>query len=307
MAEISGIIAGRASSVSPMPRVSRAGGGELGGSARPVQGQEGGNTFVQGEGGRNAAGDGAQARLAPAAGCACGRCASCVARVYQKNKEQSSGRLAKANEKGLQRAESEDTEKQGSTVSGQAVRPDGTALSNEELRQVALLKKIDTQVRAHEMAHVAVAGPYAKGGASFQFQKGPDGQSYAVGGEVPIDTSPEATPEATIAKMRVVRAAALAPADPSPQDRKVAAAATAAISGARQAAKLMRLHQSAKGVDAGSRVAGTKNDGSQSQAEEATGAQSVPASPSGYRRTGQQTATATAGVSGAAASLSITV
>lgn len=307
MAEISGIIAGRTSYVSPTPRISRVGGGGLAGSARPVQGQERGYSFVQGEVGRNGTGDGAQARPAPAAGCACGRCASCVAKVYQKNGEQSAGRLAKADEEGLQRAESEDAEKQGNSVSSQAVRPDGTALSNEELRQVALLKKIDTQVRAHEMAHVAVAGPYAKGGASFQFQKGPDGKSYAVGGEVPIDTSPEATPEATIAKMRVVRAAALAPADPSPQDRKVAAAATAAISGARQAAKLMRLHQSAKEVEAVGREVGAKNDGSQSPADEATRVQSVPGSPSGYRRNGQQTAAATAGVNSAVASLSITV
>lgn len=38
----------------------------------------------------------------------------------------------------------------------------------------------------------------------------------------PGQLSPEATPEATIAKMRVVIAAALAPAEPSPQDRAVA-------------------------------------------------------------------------------------
>lgn len=46
---------------------------------------------------------------------------------------------------------------------------------------------------------------------------------------MPIDVAPvEGDPEATIAKLDVVIAAALAPAKPSAQDRKVAAAAVAA-------------------------------------------------------------------------------
>ena len=97
-------------------------------------------------------------------------------------------------------------------------------LSPEEREVVDELRARDREVRAHEQAHKNVGGRYA-GAISYDYQKGPDGQQYAVGGAVPIVVSPEATPEATIAKMRVVIAAALAPAEPSPQDRAVAATA----------------------------------------------------------------------------------
>ncbi len=100
-------------------------------------------------------------------------------------------------------------------------------LSEEEKRQVQELSKRDQEVRAHEMAHVAAAGQYAQGGANFEFQTGPDGKRYAVGGEVSIDTSavPD-NPEATVRKMQVVKRAALAPSQPSGQDRAVAAQAS---------------------------------------------------------------------------------
>lgn len=87
------------------------------------------------------------------------------------------------------------------------------------------LKETDRQVRAHEQAHMAAGGNLVQGGASYTYQKGPDGRMYAVGGEVSIDTSPGSTPEETLAKARQIRAAALAPSDPSPQDRRVAAGA----------------------------------------------------------------------------------
>ena len=108
-------------------------------------------------------------------------------------------------------------------------------LTPEEKDIVEHLKQVDREVRAHEQAHLSAAGAYASGGASFQFTTGPDGAAYAVSGEVGIDASSERTPEATIQKMQVVRAAALAPADPSPQDMAVAAAAGAAESAARSA------------------------------------------------------------------------
>lgn len=99
-------------------------------------------------------------------------------------------------------------------------------LSEAELRQISVLSARDDEVRAHEQQHQAVGGQYA-GSASFSYTTGPDGVKYAVGGEVGIDISPVANdPRATIEKMRVVRAAALAPAEPSSQDRAVAAEAT---------------------------------------------------------------------------------
>ena len=76
------------------------------------------------------------------------------------------------------------------------------------------------------MAHVAAGGSLIRSGASFTYESGPDGLRYAIGGEVGIDTSPGRTPAETLAKADQIRAAALAPADPSGQDRQVAAMAT---------------------------------------------------------------------------------
>ncbi len=104
--------------------------------------------------------------------------------------------------------------------------PDEQNLSQEELRTMADLQKRDTEVRAHEQAHLSAAGQYAAGGASFSYVTGPNGKRYANGGEVPIDISREKTPEATIQKMRTVRRAALAPANPSGADRGIAAQAS---------------------------------------------------------------------------------
>jgi hypothetical protein len=101
--------------------------------------------------------------------------------------------------------------------------PDGTALPADKAAEVAKLKTRDAQVRAHEAAHLAAAGGLAQGGATYSYQRGPDGRSYAVGGEVSIDTgSVGDDPEAARAKALRVVAAALAPADPSGQDLAVA-------------------------------------------------------------------------------------
>lgn len=91
--------------------------------------------------------------------------------------------------------------------------------------EIKMLAARDREVRAHEQAHMAAGGQYA-GAATYQYQRGPNGVNYAVGGEVPISTSEEATPEATLRKAQIIRRAALAPAEPSPQDRKIAAMAT---------------------------------------------------------------------------------
>ncbi len=93
-----------------------------------------------------------------------------------------------------------------------------------EMKLLEELNKTDRTVRQHEMAHITAGGRYITSSANFTYQRGPDGKNYAVGGEVGIDTSPvRGDPGATIQKMHQVRNAALAPADPSSQDRKVAA------------------------------------------------------------------------------------
>jgi hypothetical protein len=106
-----------------------------------------------------------------------------------------------------------------------SARANAQGLDSAQLKQLTELKARDREVRAHEAAHQAVGGQYA-GAISYVYERGPDGAQYAVGGEVSIDTSPvEGDPQATNEKMRTVRAAALAPAEPSPQDRAVAAQA----------------------------------------------------------------------------------
>lgn len=102
--------------------------------------------------------------------------------------------------------------------------PQKTQNSQQEsatARVLAQLKAADREVRAHEQAHMA-AGAGITGSASYTYKTGPDGKQYAVAGEVPVDTSAGRTPEETLAKAQKIRAAALAPAQPSAQDYKVA-------------------------------------------------------------------------------------
>ncbi len=106
-------------------------------------------------------------------------------------------------------------------------------LSEAEQQQVQELKEADRNVHQHEAAHLAASQGIAVSGASFDYKRGPDGVNYAVGGEVQIDTSEENTPEKTADKARRIAAAAMAPADPSPQDRSVAARARSMEAAAR--------------------------------------------------------------------------
>lgn len=102
-----------------------------------------------------------------------------------------------------------------------------TELTQEEQLEVDKLQQRDTEVRTHEQAHIAASGGLSQGAPSFTTTTGPDGQSYVTGGSVNIDMSAGRTPEETIAKMRTVQKAALAPANPSSADRQVAAEAAA--------------------------------------------------------------------------------
>jgi cation diffusion facilitator CzcD-associated flavoprotein CzcO len=108
-----------------------------------------------------------------------------------------------------------------------AKNQDDRGMNPAEKQMVQKLQLSDLHVKMHEQQHMASAGSYARGGPSFQYIMGPDGKSYAVGGEVALDTSPISNnPQATITKAQVLRRAALAPSDPSGADRAIAAAAT---------------------------------------------------------------------------------
>ena len=111
----------------------------------------------------------------------------------------------------------------------------------QEQLEIAALASRDREMRAHEQAHAAVGGAYA-GAPTYTFTRGPDGKRYAIGGEVSIDSSPIPNdPEATLRKMELVQRAALAPAEPSAQDRRVAAQAAAQATQAR--AELAQLRR----------------------------------------------------------------
>ncbi|NHR04019.1 hypothetical protein HA052_02305 [Chromobacterium haemolyticum] len=102
---------------------------------------------------------------------------------------------------------------------------DGKPLDEQQQKQVEALKARDSDVRQHEQAHLAAGGALAGGGATYSYQQGPDGKQYAIGGEVGIRLARGSTPQETISNAQTVQRAALAPADPSGQDRAVAAAA----------------------------------------------------------------------------------
>lgn len=140
------------------------------------------------------------------------------------------------------------------TKRGEAARSarsagDAAELTQEQQRQISQLKQIDTKVRAHEQAHISVGADLVIGGPTYSYQTGPDNRRYAVSGEVSIDTSPARTPEETIPKAQHIRATALAPADPSPQDRSVAAQAGQLE---QQARRELAIQQQAATVDGSS-------------------------------------------------------
>ncbi|TKB02659.1 hypothetical protein E5672_12390 [Alteromonas portus] len=95
----------------------------------------------------------------------------------------------------------------------------------QDAAEIEQLKARDQEVRVHEQAHASTGGQYA-GAPQYEYTTGPDNKRYVTDGEVSIDVSEEKTPEETLRKMEQVRAAALAPAEPSSQDLKVAAEAS---------------------------------------------------------------------------------
>lgn len=194
------------------------------------------------------------------AACRCGSCPACAVQAYQEQNRLvpvNAGIEPERDESGMtsvKAAESEvvleSEENVGNPEENDPAAPkgvDGEVLSRPERAEIAVLKQADSAVRAHEQAHLAAAGSLSMGGASFQYQVGPDGKRYAIAGEVSISTSKGATPEETLARMSQVRTAALAPADPSPQDRKVAAQASVAMTVARAELRMEKIIEQKEG------------------------------------------------------------
>lgn len=109
----------------------------------------------------------------------------------------------------------------------------GEALTPEQEAQLLQLQQRDREVRLHEQQHASVGGQHT-GSPQYEYETGPDGKQYVVEGSVSVDLSPVANdPGATIAKMQQVKAAALAPAEPSQADKNAAARADQHIAQAR--------------------------------------------------------------------------
>ncbi|MCD6525383.1 MAG: hypothetical protein J7K75_00080 [Desulfuromonas sp.] len=122
-------------------------------------------------------------------------------------------------------AETDGVEAESSQKKSGSENSANAELTSEQQQEVQELKLRDREVQVHEAAHAAVGGQYA-GAPTLTYKTGPDGQRYAVEGHVNIDMSEiPGDPRATMKKADVIRAAALAPAQPSGQDRNVAAKA----------------------------------------------------------------------------------
>lgn len=91
-----------------------------------------------------------------------------------------------------------------------------TAQEHATIRE---MQQTEKSVRAHEQVHKAVGGDVT----------GPISERYIAGGEVSIAAGAGSTEEETLQILEKVRSAALAPVDPSPQDLRVAASASAQI------------------------------------------------------------------------------
>lgn len=165
------------------------------------------------------------------AACDCGSCGQCSPSALKATTEAAVFEKSPEAEALAARPENQTEAKSGAA----ADQKNDKGLTAEEEEEVKELKKRDAEVRQHEYAHLAAAGPHALGGPTYEFTTGPDGQRYAIGGEVQIDTSPVPNdPAATIEKAKTVKRAALAPAEPSAQDRRVAAQASQMEAKARQ-------------------------------------------------------------------------
>lgn len=131
-------------------------------------------------------------------------------------------------------------------------------LSQEEQRLVNELQAADTNVRAHEAAHMAAGGGLTSP-ASYTYERGPDNKMYAVAGEVGISTGGGNTPQESLNKAQTIRRAALAPADPSPQDLKVAAQATSMEMSARAQIMAEKMAQNTQNTDENSNDTNSQN------------------------------------------------
>ncbi|HIX55945.1 MAG TPA: hypothetical protein H9850_00545 [Candidatus Anaerobiospirillum pullistercoris] len=156
----------------------------------------------------------------------------------------------------------------------------GEPLTEEEQAELQDMKRRDEEVRVHEQAHQSAGGQYTSA-PHYEYENGPDGKRYVTDGSVNIDVGEESDPQATIDKMQVVKRAALAPAQPSAQDRRVYAEASQKEAEARRELNEQRQEEAAAAQGQGQE---------QSQAASATGSNAASTSgATGTNATGNNT------------------
>ncbi|MGN0901940.1 MAG: putative metalloprotease CJM1_0395 family protein [Succinivibrio sp.] len=160
------------------------------------------------------------------------------------NASEESDKLTEATDP-VEKKEKEE-EKQEQKIDKNDKKSNGEYLTDEEQKELDELKSRDQEVKAHEQAHQRAGGSYASS-PEYEYEKGPDGNSYATGGHVNIDVSKENTPEKTISKMQTVIKAAHAPAEPSSQDLKVAAQAQQTLAEAQRELQQQSMENSKTG------------------------------------------------------------
>lgn len=174
------------------------------------------------------------------------------------------------------------------SVASSAIAPtdktiaDSLTLSPEAQQQLRELQQRDATVRSHEQAHIAAGGPHVTGGASYSYQKGPDGKQYAIGGSVSIDTSAvSGDPQATKEKAQQIRRAALAPGEPSAQDQQVASKATSMEAQAASESREKKTESKNDDTAFASGVSGATSSVGQTSASNLPGAVTATASTTG--------------------------
>lgn len=157
----------------------------------------------------------------------------------------------------------------------------GEPLTEEEQAELQDMKSRDEEVRVHEQAHQSAGGQYASA-PHYEYENGPDGKRYVTDGSVNIDVGEESDPQATIDKMQVVKRAALAPAQPSAQDRRVYAEAIQKEAEARRELNEKRQEEAASATQGADAAQST--EATQGQSQPATG-NAANASTSGANAT----------------------
>jgi len=87
-------------------------------------------------------------------------------------------------------------------------------------RVLEKFKNKDAEIRTHEQAHATIG--HTTTPISYNYQEGPDGKMYAVGGSVRLDTSIPNDPKAAAFKLDMLQKAAMGPTDLSGADTAIA-------------------------------------------------------------------------------------